>query len=184
MSSNVNENPKNNWGYHINDFKYSQSYTPVPEWANSFQEENWNDQGLILWDARTHCITHLRPTYGYALLNQMKKKSFWKTEGIVIGSPSYQIILEVAKKRRQKKDTKPDQEKPKGKWVLNGQIKLTPNQAYELFDFLLVKENTLQELALVEKKEAREALAGAYEILIKARQKRGIQMQNRTKRIQ
>jgi hypothetical protein len=45
-------------------------------------------------------------------------------------------------------------------------------QAQELFDFLLAEENTLQELALVEKKEAREALAGAYEILIKARQKR------------
>jgi hypothetical protein len=171
MSSNVNENPENNWGYHLNRTKYSQSYPPVPEWANSFQEKNWTNEGLVLWDARIYCITHLRPTYAYGLLIRMKEKSFWKTEGIIVGSPTYEITLEVEKQRK-KKDPKADQEKPKGKWVLSDQIKLAPNQAQELFDFLLAEENTLQELALVEKKEAREALAGAYEILIKARQKR------------
>lgn len=114
----------------------------------------------------------------------MKEKSFWKTEGMVVGSPTYQITLEVEKHRRQKQDPKADQEKPKGKWVLNDQINLTPNQAQELFDFLLVGENRLQELALVEEKEAREALAGAYEILIKARQKRRNADANSKQRIQ
>lgn len=172
MSSNVNENPENNWGYHLNGTQYSQSYPTVPEWANPFQQENWTDRGLVLWDASVPGVTHLRPTYAYGLLIQMKENSFWKTEGIVVGSPTYQITLEVEKQRRQKNDPKVDQEKPKGKWVLNDQIKLTPHQAQALFDFLLLWENTLQELALIEKKEAREALASAYEILIKARQKR------------
>jgi hypothetical protein len=102
----------------------------------------------------------------------MKEKSFWKTEGVIVGSPIYEITLEVETQRTKKKDPKADQDKPKGKWILSDQIKLTPDQTQELFDFLLAQENKLQELALIEKKEARELLADAYEILIKARQKR------------
>ena len=148
------------WGAHINPTKYEKFFPEYPDWLNPLQGQEWRNRGLVLWDATTQVVTHLYANYALRILETMKDTDTWKTDGYVIGSPAYRMSIsdttdECLENKGHEKDG----------WVLINQIKLSPKQAEELFDFLTAEEETLILIASDEDRDVHEACTMVVEFL-------------------
>jgi hypothetical protein len=157
-----------NWGIHINRAGYARSFPPAPpDWLNPAQKQDWSARGLVIWDARIKRVTHLYAVYALQILQEMNAKNDWKTDGITVGVPAYEISFEIRRGRRKKEAAEPLPEKSNGKWILADQIGLSPLEAQDLYRFLNSYEAKLQQIALVENEDQQKRLAQICEILFK-----------------
>ena len=126
------------WGAHINPTKYGNFFPEYPDWLNPYQKQEWRNRGLVLWDATTQVVTHLYANYALRILETMKYTDTWKTDGYVIGSPVYRMIIS---------DTPDKQSVPiechHDGWVIINKISLSSERAMELLMFLVSEEHAI-----------------------------------------
>jgi hypothetical protein len=167
MTANENNRVNENWGFHINRTEFFRSSPAIPKWANGLQKQDWSELGLVVWDANIQRVAHLFASYALKILSKMKLENEWKTKGMIVGTPVYEIPLELKRERKKKNHNEIEEKKPTGKWVLTHQIALSSSQAQDFYHFLINHEGELQEIASAEEVERRRRLAKAYSILLK-----------------
>ncbi len=79
------------WGIHLNSEGYFASSPNHPSWLTQLQQQDWQRRGVVLWDADHRIVAHLFASYVLELLEHLHKDTAWKTEGLVIGSPAFQL---------------------------------------------------------------------------------------------
>lgn len=138
-------------GFHLN-WQTWPAASDWPEWANRYQREKWEKQGLILWDEETQQVTRLSGQQALSLLDQLSHASDWQEQGCVVGEPSWRIPL--------------NNNEQKGELVLTNTLDLNPQQVQALFDFLVLEEERLQQMKAADEKERNRVLSQVYSILI------------------
>lgn len=156
---------KSTWGIHINSARFLDHPPQYPDWLNPYQQREWQDRGLIVWDVTNRIVAHLYACNTLRILTILKETESWKIKGFIVGSPAYQI--QIPNTRRTKKTEEKRIETPKGEWVLTDKIELSSERAVELLEFLTAEEDTLKQIAIDEDREAREALGKVYGLLAK-----------------
>lgn len=68
----------------------------LPSWLTQLQQQDWQQRGIVVWDVDLHIIAHLYAGYALELLEYLKDNDEWKTEGLVIGSPAFQLSTSSA----------------------------------------------------------------------------------------
>ncbi len=117
------------WGIHLNFEGHSASPPNPPSWLTQLQQQDWQQRGIVLWDANIRIVTHLYAGYAIELLEHLQDNSVWKTKGLVVGSPAFQLSTSSANTPSTKVG---------GKRVLKNQIELSADQAKTLVEFLSV----------------------------------------------
>ena len=79
------------WGIHLNFEGHFASPPPPLSWLTQLQQQDWQRRGVVLWDADLHLVAHLYAGYALELLEHLQGNDTWKTEGLVIGSPAFQL---------------------------------------------------------------------------------------------
>ena len=79
------------WGIHLNFEAHFASPLNHPTWLTPLQQNDWQRRGVVLWDADLHIVAHLYAGYALELLEHLQNNDAWKTEGLVIGSPAFQL---------------------------------------------------------------------------------------------
>ena len=154
---------KSTWGIHINSTRFLDHPPQYPEWLNPYQQKEWQDRGLIVWDVTNRIVAPLYVCNALRILTILKETESWKTKGFIVGSPAYQIL--IPNTRRKKKTEETRIETPKGEWGLTNKIELSSERAAELLEFLTAEEGTLKHIAIDEDRDAREALGKVYGLL-------------------
>ncbi len=80
----------------------------------------------------------------------------WKTIGLIIGSPAFQLFTSST-----------DNPSPKigGAWVLENQMELRPDQVQVLIEFLTAQENLLKRISSYDKEDAEQAISKVYKLI-------------------
>ena len=155
------------WGAHINSTKFAEFFPEYPNWLNPLQKQDWRNRGLVIWDATTRVVTHLYANYAVRILETMKDTDTWKTDGYVIGSPAYRMLIS---------DTPDKQSVPikchQDGWVLINKNSLSSERAEDFLNFLTTEEAMLSLIATDEDKDVREACAMIVEFLVERGRKR------------
>jgi len=110
------------WGIHLNFEGYFASPPNCPSWLTQLQQ-----RGIVVWNAYLHIVAHLYAGYALELLEHLQGTDAWKFEGLVIGSPAFQLSNSYEKTPSTKIG---------GELVLRNQIELSANQAQALVEFL------------------------------------------------
>jgi len=134
------------WGIHINFEGYLASPPPPPSWLTQLQQQDWQRRGIVLWDADHRIVTHLYAGYALELLEFLQDNSAWKTKGLVVGSPAFQLSNNSANTPSTTVD---------GVLVMKNQIELTPDQAQTLLEFLSAQEGSLKRISVYDKEGAK-----------------------------
>jgi hypothetical protein len=82
---------QNTWGVHLNFEGYFSSPPSCPSWLLQIQQQDWQRRGIVLWDADTCIVAHLYAGYALDLLVHLRGTDVWKTKGLVVGSPAFQL---------------------------------------------------------------------------------------------
>lgn len=77
------------WGIHLNSEGRLASPPNHPSWLTQLQQQDWQQRGIVLWDANIRIIAHLYAGYALELLEHLQGNSAWKTKGFVVGSPTF-----------------------------------------------------------------------------------------------
>ena len=154
---------QNTWGMHINSGRYLAPPPEYPNWLNPFQNQKWQDRGVVVWDATRQVMTHLYASYALKILALMRETDSWKTSSFIVGSPAYQIP--IPNTTRKKKTNETVTEMPQEGWVLTNKIELSSDRAAKFFEFLTTQEEALTQIAGDEQRDAREALGRVYSLL-------------------
>ena len=81
----------NSWGMHLNFEGYFSSPPSCPSWLTQLQQQDWQRRGIVVWNANLHIVAHLYVGYVLELLEHLQDNDAWKTNGLVIGSPAFQL---------------------------------------------------------------------------------------------
>lgn len=111
------------WEIHLNFEGHFASPPNCPAWLTQLQQQDWQQRGIVVWNANLHIVAHLYAGYALELLGYLQDNNAWKTEGLVIGSPAFQLSSNYA--------TTPST-KIGGELVLRNQMELSTNQAQAL----------------------------------------------------
>jgi len=156
------------WGIHINFEGYFASPPPPPSWLTQLQQQDWQRRGIVLWDADHRIVTHLYAGYALELLEFLQDNSAWKTKGLVVGSPAFQLSNNSANTPSTTVD---------GVLVMKNQIELTPDQAQTLLEFLSAQEGSLKRISVYDKEGAKQALNKVFRLIAnygrKVRERKG-----------
>ena len=144
------------WGIHLNFEDYLASPPNPPSWLTQIQQQDWQQRGVVLWHADLRIVAHLYASYVLELLEHLQGNDIWKTEGLVIGSPAFQLSSNSANTPSTKVG---------GELVLKNQIKLTPDQAQTLFEFLSAQEGSLKRISVYDKENAKQALNKVFRLI-------------------
>lgn len=79
------------WGIHLNFEGHFASPPNPPSWLNQLQQQDWQLRGVVLWHADHRIVTHLHAGYAIELLEHLQWNDEWKTKGLVVGSPAFQL---------------------------------------------------------------------------------------------
>lgn len=150
------------WGIHLNCYGYMKQ-TPCPGWVNSSQREQWDERGVIVWDAPSHTVTRLRASQALSILEELRNTEEWKEHGIIVGEPVQRLMLPNPEKKSEVMEKEQEQ---KGEWVLTNQIPLSNLQTQELFAFFVGNEETLKDFAKIDKENEGRLLAQVYEYIL------------------
>jgi len=71
------------WGIHLNFEGYFASPPNTPPWLTQLQQQDWQQRGIVVWDADLHIVTHLHAGYALELLEQLHNDTAWKINGMV-----------------------------------------------------------------------------------------------------
>ncbi len=147
---------QNTWGMHLNFDGHFNSPPSCPSWLTQLQQQEWQQRGMVVWDADLHIVAHLYAGHTLELLERLQDNDEWKTNGLVIGSPAFQISTSSA-----------DNTSPKvgGAWILENQMELRPDQVQVLIEFLTAQESLLKRISLHDKEDAKEALSKVYQLI-------------------
>ncbi|MBE0671754.1 MAG: hypothetical protein IH588_14290 [Anaerolineales bacterium] len=156
------------WGTHLNFEGHVASPPNPPSWLTQLQQQDWQRRGVVLWDADLRIVAHLYASYVLELLEHLQGNDIWKTEGLVIGSPAFQLSSN---------STNTPSTKLGGELVLKNQIELGAEQAQTLVEFLSAQENLLKLISSYDKEDAKQALNKAYRLIAdygrKVRERKG-----------
>ncbi|NOH02675.1 MAG: hypothetical protein HND47_12305 [Chloroflexi bacterium] len=137
------------WGIHLNFEGHFTSPPSLPAWLNPFQRQDWQQRGIVVWDADLCIVTHLYAGYTLELLEQMQVNDTWKSSGFVIGSPTYKLSSEIVD----------------GAVILENKIELTSTRATALFDFLSLHKKLLEYTAIHDEEAAEDALKTVFRLI-------------------
>ena len=144
------------WGIHLNFEGHFASPPNPPSWLTQLQQQDWQRRGVVLWDADLRIVAHPYASYVLELLEHLQGNDIWKTEGLVIGSPAFQLSSN---------STNTPSTKLGGELVLKNQIELGTDQAQTLVEFLSAQENLLKLISLYDKEDAEQALNKVYRLI-------------------
>lgn len=74
---------QNTWSIHLNFEGHFASPQNYPSWLTQLQQQDWQRQGVVLWDADLHIVAHLYAGYALELLEYLQGTDAWKTEQIL-----------------------------------------------------------------------------------------------------
>ncbi|MBE0669670.1 MAG: hypothetical protein IH588_03705 [Anaerolineales bacterium] len=156
------------WGIHLNFEGHFASPPNPPSWLTQLQQQDWQRRGAVLWDAELRIVAHLYAGYALELLEHLQDNSVWKTKGLVVGSPAFQL----SSNSENIPSTKVD-----GELVLKNQIELGTDQAQTLVEFLSAQENLLKLISSYDKEDAKQALNKVFRLIAdygrKVRERKG-----------
>jgi len=139
------------WGARINS-----GWPPVtadcPSWTTGYHREDWERQGLLLWDHEGRTLTAISATFTLELLNKRRTTSEWKEHGLAVGQP-------VARIRLADPEHKVEQ-------VLANEMVLCPGRLQIVLELLEAHEAELQKLREQEQEERRRRITEAYDIIL------------------
>jgi hypothetical protein len=135
---------KNTWGVHLNFEGYFSSPPSCPSWLTQLQQQGWQQRGIVVWDADLHIVAHLYAGYALELLEHLQGNDTWKANGLVIGSPAFQLSTSSADKPSPKKRAR----------ILENQMELRPDQVQVLIEFLTAQESLLKRISSDDKENA------------------------------
>ncbi|HUM27834.1 MAG TPA: hypothetical protein PKN81_16465 [Anaerolineales bacterium] len=144
------------WGIHLNFEGYFASPPPPLSWLTQLQQQDWQQRGIVVWNASLHIVARLYAGYALELLDHLQGTDAWNTEGLVIGSPAFQLSGSHA--------TTPST-KIAGELVLRNQIELSANQAQAFVEFLTAQESLLKRISSYEKENAKQVLNEVYRLI-------------------
>ena len=133
-----------------------------------------------MWDADLRIVTHLYAGYALELLEHLQGNDTWETNGLVIGSPAFQLSAN---------STNTPSTKLGGELVLKNQIELGADQAQTLVEFLSAQENLLKLISSYDKEDAKQSLNRVYRLIAdygrKVRERKGTkeQIENREPKV-
>jgi len=138
------------WGIHLNFERYSASPPNLSSWLTQLQQQDWQQRGIVLWDADIHIVTHLHAGYALELLEDLQGSDTWKTEGLVIGSPTYKLSSD---------------ETVNGTVTFENKIELASGQAMDFYDFLSAHKKLLEHIAVRDEEAAKDALRTIFRMI-------------------
>jgi hypothetical protein len=144
------------WGIHLNFEGHFASPPNPPLWLTQLQQQDWQRRGIVVWDADLRIVAHLYAGYALELLEHLQDNAAWRTNGLVIGSPAFQLSTSGA-----------GNPSPKigGTWILENQIELRADQVQVLVEFLTAQESLLKRISLHDKEDAEQALSKVYQLI-------------------
>jgi hypothetical protein len=147
---------QNTWGVHLNLEGYFSSPPSCPSWLTQLQQQDWQQRGTVVWDANLRIVTHLYAGYALELLEHLHGNDAWKTNGLVIGSPAFQLSTSSA-----------DKPSPKmgGVRILENQMELRPDQVQVLIEFLTAQKSLLKRISSYDKENAEQAISKVYQLI-------------------
>ena len=146
----------NSWGVHLN---FEGNFTSSPaghDWLTPLQFQDWQRRGFVLWDADLRIVAHPYAGYVLEILENLQVNDVWKTSGLVISSPAFQLTAN----RLSNTSTKVE-----GGWILKSQIELNGEQSQTLGEFLTAQESLLEHISSYDKEEAKAALSKVYRLI-------------------
>jgi hypothetical protein len=146
----------NSWGAHLNFEGYFTSPPNCPSWLIQLQQQDWQRRGMVVWDADLRMVTHLYAGYALELLEHIQGKDTWKTNGLVIGSPVFQLSTS---------SVSTPSTKVGGSWLLENQMELRPDQVQVLIEFLTAQESVLKRISSYDKEDAEQAISKVYQLI-------------------
>ena len=156
------------WGIHLNFEGHFASPPNYPSWLTQLQQQDWQQRGIVVWDAGIHIVAHLYAGYALNLLERLQGDDVWKTEGLVIGSPAFQLSTNSVSTPSTMLG---------GEWVLKNQIRLGTDQTQTLVEFLTAWESLLKRISMHDKEDAKQALNKVYQLIAaygrKVRERKG-----------
>ena len=137
---------QNTWGVHINFEGHFTSPPSCPSRLTQIQQQDWQRRGIVVWDADLRLVAHLYAGYALELLEHLQSNDVWKTNGLVIGSPAFQLSTS---------STVSPSPKMEGAWILENQMELHPDQVQVLIEFLTAQESLLKRISSHDKEGAK-----------------------------
>jgi hypothetical protein len=144
------------WGMHLNFDGYFSSPPSYPSWLTQLQQQDWQQRGMVVWDADLRIVAHLYAGYALELFEHIQGKDTWKTNGLVIGSPVFQLSSS---------SVSTPSTKVGGSWLLENQMELRPDQVQVLIEFLTAQESLLKRVSSYDKEDAEQALSKVYQLI-------------------
>lgn len=139
------------WGARVNT-KWRRGAQDYPSWANDYQRNKWQQQGLLLWDHQGKRVSRLSAAQALGVLEFMHGDETWQQEGIIIGEPAVRIVIDKKQKHEPQES-------------LTNEMALTSEQALELFELLQRYEADLQEMREAGKEDRSRRLCRVTTIL-------------------
>jgi hypothetical protein len=112
---------------HLNFEGYFSTAPSSPSWLTQLQQQDWQRRGIVVWDADLHIVAHLYAEYALELIEHLQGNDTWKTNGLVIGSPAFQLSTSSAGNPSPKMG---------GARILENQMELSADQVQVLIEFL------------------------------------------------
>jgi hypothetical protein len=147
---------QNTWGVHLNFEGYFSSPPSCPSWLTQLQQQDWQQRGMVVWDANLRIVAHLYAGYALELLEHLQGNDIWKTNGLVIGSPTFQLSNSSANILSPKMG---------GARILENQMELRPGQVQVLIEFLAAQESLLKRISSYDKENAEQAISKVYRLI-------------------
>jgi len=160
---------QNTWGVHLNFEGHFSSPPSCPSWLTQLQQQDWQQRGIVVWDADLRIVAHLYAGYTLELLEHIRADDAWKSNGFIIGSPTFQLSANGLGTL--------SKEAPERILNLENQIQLAPDQAQGLLDFLITHERLLKYISIRDKEDAEDALRTVFRLIAaygrKVRERKG-----------
>jgi len=141
---------------HLNFEGYFTSPPASPDWLTPLQQQDWQRRGIVVWDTDLRIVAHLYAAYALELLEHLQSNDAWKANGLVIGSPVFQLSTSSASTPSTKVG---------GSWLLENQMELLPDQVQVLIKFLSAQESLLKRISSYDKEDAEQALSKVYQLI-------------------
>jgi len=144
------------WGIHLNFEGYIASPSRPPSWLTQLQQQDWQQRGIVVWHADHRIVTHLHAGYALELLEHLQWNDEWKTKGLVVGSPAFQLSSN---------SENTPQTKAGGELVPKNQIELNADQVQTIFEFLSAHEGSLKRISVYDNEDAKRALNRVFRLI-------------------
>ncbi|MBI4762835.1 MAG: hypothetical protein HZC39_13105 [Chloroflexi bacterium] len=123
-------------GFHLNETIFSVSSPPCPNWASSWEEENWHKIGVVVRDARVKRVTHLHGNQALHILEQSRQSKSWKKKGLLVGKVAYRFTNPSNRKSKSRIADQPESEpSQEDGWCLTNTIELAPFKLNNSYPF-------------------------------------------------